>query len=259
MESNLKIAIPIPVKFNSFEDLGESITPPLSRENPHLNLEESVIELDKNMDPNFGIQSIPYYHASFQILNRIFTECEDVDIKKYANNIIYKIIFFLERTPDPIMIQFSIEFAFSRSIYFVNPFWFSGIVNPISKLAPFNKILFGRPDFIRTIKTYREFFDDKGPVPSFAMSLYCGYLMNMPLVNDALVYFEDSKFFFLPMVEIILKNKNSMGEYVDKLVNTLIFMKSLRNSRIYGNFFREALSPLLDVVTRQNAILLRSL
>ena len=50
-----------------------------------------------------------------------------------------------------------------------------------------------------------------------------------------------------------------MGEYVDKLINTLIFMKSLRNSRIYGNFFREALSPLLDVVTRQNAILLRSL
>lgn len=186
-----------------------------------------------------------YYRELFNLLRKIFSIYDDEKVNKYANLLIYQLIFHLENNPSPLLVIESIEFCFSNSFYIIKPFWFFGIINPISKMSLFNIYLFNNPKFLTILKTFYSCNKSNVNIRSLISLIYVRYLIFISSVINPLDIWNDIYFFFNPYFKGILEEKSIKN--IPGINEYIILLKIFKRQKNWGKFISK-ISPLIRPV-----------
>ncbi len=207
---------------------------------------DSVIEQEVNLLLSYFVNKVDfryYYLDFFNIIRQIFKIYDEEKIEKYANLLIYQLIHILEYAPTPQIVFESINFALSNSFYITKPYWFFGIIDPISKNILLNNYLFNNPKFLQIIKSfYSVHFGDKD-LNALISLIYVRYLIaNIDIINPLDIW-NDIYYFFNPYFKGLESNSKNVGIY--EYIYLLKFFKDRKNGEKFISKISSIILPIL--------------
>jgi len=232
------------------------VTPPLVKP-IYQQLENEITKLNQFIDSSY-VKPGPLYLTAIHLLEQVISSLDNHEILKLANDLTYKLIFYLEGEPHYDVVLKAVDFAYRRSIYFVNPFWFIGIINPISKKSPNDRVLYQRADYVRTLKLINDIYSDQESIITSTVILYCRFLMHQKFRDSVLNYIPDSNYFFKPFFEVIKNSNHHHAETFYYIIWVFQKLRNIQNGDKYNYHFIEKIRKFENKLQENQRILINS-
>lgn len=198
---------------------------------------------------NLKIYADEVIYTQFIIFFQKLIAINDESFTKYGSPLYYTLINYIEGShgaPNQLVVIAAMEFIYSCSLYLINPFWFIGMVRPIS-MSDRGRIVFNHPKFINTLKTIFDINRNTVIIEDAIITIYMRYLYYKISLCNTNVAFAEYSYFLDPFFNRIDNRKHYCSELFDLLLKVFYSFK-LNFGKLIIDVFCERLVNLKDKI-----------